>query len=81
MLARATTEFSAGTLRFRSPEPLGMDDGFVRTGYALGRTIVMGPDAGVGTWRHELIHFVQSLQLASNHTGIHGSRDDSFACG
>jgi hypothetical protein len=58
-------EFSAGTLRFRSPEPLGMDGGFVRTGYALGRTIVMGPDAGVETWRHELIHFVQSLQLAS----------------
>lgn len=58
-------EFRAGTLYFRSRHPLGSDDGFIRTGYALGRTIVLAPHAGDGTWQHELIHYVQSLQIAS----------------
>jgi hypothetical protein len=58
-------EFRAGTLHFRSRQPLGFDDGFIRTGYALGRTIMLAPHAGDGTWQHELIHYVQALQIAS----------------
>jgi hypothetical protein len=57
--------FRDGTLYFRSRNDLGSVGDFIRTGYAFGRTIVVAPVARESTWRHELIHYVQTLQIGA----------------
>lgn len=55
-----------GVLYFEARESLGAtDDGYIRTGYTFGRTVVLGPEAQAFTWRHELVHLVQVLQIGS----------------
>jgi hypothetical protein len=54
-----------GTLHFRAQRGLGTEGNFVRTGFAIGRMIVLSNSAHDDTWQHELIHLVQSLQIGS----------------
>jgi hypothetical protein len=61
-----TPRIRHGTLYFESEATLGSHgDGWVRTGYTFGRSIVLTENSRANTWRHELVHFVQNLQIAS----------------
>ncbi len=57
-----TPELCGFTLCYRSSEPIG---GFRRNGRVLGRAILLGPEADAEVETHELIHYVQGLQVGA----------------
>lgn len=58
-------DVARGALHYRSNESLGKRGRYLRDGQTFNRSVVLGPKAGAGTFAHEMVHLLQSLQVSS----------------